>query len=236
MLEGPHNVAPSQEVPQKYRIMVSVGERRGHDVEHSEREVHSDLIKKLDADPVQWGAKTEVLNEREQKNAGSGSYVISKVDEENKYSEAYGPCTGIAVVGTEKVGGKNISLLTHQAPHSIDEDFIKALTEELAQLKSLSKLGTIDVLMYGGTVVTHKTIFGRTKTEDAYYNQIIEKLNTAIKDALGVEPRIFGANTTGFTNVVLDTENRRLHMERAEGDAFGDFDKPASEALKEKKK
>ncbi len=49
-------------------------------------------------------------------NAGQETYAISMIDSLDKYSKGFICCTGLVVVGKDKVTGKNISFLTHQNP------------------------------------------------------------------------------------------------------------------------
>lgn len=227
----------NDDVHYEYRIMVSVGENT-----FETRSDHGSHAKRLGASRVAWGAHKEKLEERNQKNAGERTYVISPVDTTNKESEGYTWCTGIVAVGKTKEG-TNISLLTHQAPYYIAKEpyrtkFIQDVTTELLELRSKSLPGTIDVIIVGGNVQQKEDIFGREmmdKKEHNDYLKDVEMLTRIVRDNLQIEPRVFGPNFYGLTDIVLDTANRRLYMQR--GKTFrSDFDKPASEVLAKKKR
>ncbi len=168
------------------------------------------------------------------------SYVISDVDGSNKESRNYGPCTGIVAVGLGK-DGKNISLLTHHAPMAFDkDDFFEGVADRLRKLQEEAVPGTVDVVIIGGNEYERRKFFIKN-TDDSEYKKIAGQLAKLSRDILKVEPRLFGPvvdnfTSSGATSVLLDTENRRLHMLRTEGKAAGDdFDRLASEVLKDKK-
>ena len=238
-MEGPtRSEGGLQEVPHKYRIIVAISERPPKDqLDPSE---HTNQSSELRPVSVSLSASESEYDDRKQlyeKHPHYTPYVLSNVDVTNKESVAYGPCTGIAAIGTG-LDGKNISLLTHHAPVvSGNDSFFEDVAHQLKTLKENSAEGTIDVIIFGGMSVTQKRLFRGPKVHVEKYKQIEAQLIHVIRDTLHIDPRIFGPNTQGHTNVVLDTEHRRLHMERTEGDAMSpDFDRPASEVLGKKNK
>lgn len=88
--------------------------------------------------------------------SGKKTYIISKIDKENKFSEKYYDCTGVFATGLDINNGENISFLSHQNP----EEFLKNpkilsnlkedLNKSLNELIKRSKPGSIDVAVLGG--------------------------------------------------------------------------------------
>jgi len=221
-----------KEAPHDMRITIAVGERNWAEQKRVSEE--------LQPVAVEWGIPPEIQRERGLAH-GEMAYVLSKVDETNKESRSYGPCTGLAVVGQNKEG-RPISFLSHQTPHTIDaesrfsEQFTHDLDEHLHALKEACKEGTIDVVIVGGSTTEYRSLFGKKKISDATYGRVAHSLTDTVRKILMVEPRVFGptvnsAESTGITDVILDTQNRRLYIWRTQGQAFGDFDKPAGEIL-----
>lgn len=89
-------------------------------------------------------------------NAGRATYIMSKIDKENKYSEKYFDCTAVYAVGVDKSTGENISFLSHQDPEKILKNtdillsFKNNLKERLEELTNRSIPGSTDVVVLGG--------------------------------------------------------------------------------------
>ncbi len=102
-------------------------------------------------------------------NSGKDTYIISKVNNENKYSEKYLDCTAVFATGTDMTNGENISFLSHQNPEeflknpkilsNLKEDLIKSLNELIKRCSP----GSIDVVVLGGN---KNTLTGDTDTLD----------------------------------------------------------------------
>ena len=201
-------------VPHQYRITVSVGP----DAEGDDRNVRRGRIERLSeeikATPVRWLGDSKTYASLNQKHGLSGDYVISAVDSTNKSSIGYGPCIGIVAAGRSNDGlDKNISLLVHAIPNLISSySFVKDLTGRLAELKAQSEEDTTDVVIFGGNAEN------KYNNPDPYYrNQHLESLAELVRlvrFVLSVDPRVFDPATGGFTDVVFENDQRRLHMTR----------------------
>lgn len=161
---------------------------------------------------VDWFENSSALKERGMKNPAAFTYVISGIDGKNKFSESYGPCTGVALVGIDKKTGENISFLSHQDPEQFLAKYKNKFSHDLS--KSIEKMihecepGTVDAVVFGGSA------------DDPYeYIDSIKLLGEICKEELGFEPVVLtGPNDYywkgGRTHVYFDTENRRLHIVR----------------------
>lgn len=156
-----------------------------------------------------------VLDERNIRNAGMGTYVISETNKTDKYSEEYANCTGIALVGTDKDTGEQISFLSHQNPPIFldvyKRRFKKDLISAIRTHKERSLPGTVDAVIFGG----NRSFFARDLSE---YSKSIKMLSDICKGELSFEPTVLtGPNIeteTGKTAAFLDTQNRRLYIVR----------------------
>jgi len=89
-------------------------------------------------------------------NSGRGTYVISSIDNENKFSEKYFDCTAIYATGIDINTGESISFLSHQNPEqflkndNILSNLKEDLTKSLNELIGRCKPGSIDVVILGG--------------------------------------------------------------------------------------
>jgi hypothetical protein len=90
-------------------------------------------------------------------SAGKKSYVISRIDNQNKYSNNYLDCTGFVCSGIDKRTGENMSFLVHLDPNFLlmnnNENKIKFrddLNRRLDEMNSICKQGSIDVGIFGG--------------------------------------------------------------------------------------
>ncbi|MFH1608539.1 MAG: hypothetical protein ABH951_00775, partial [Patescibacteria group bacterium] len=71
---------------------------------------------KKDAEFINFYSKKDELLEKNLQNAGKETYVISSIDNKNKYSLEYYDCTGVVAIGVDKETGENVSFLSHQNP------------------------------------------------------------------------------------------------------------------------
>ncbi len=175
---------------------------------------------------VDWSADLKKVDEKEQKNKGKRTYVISKISPENKYSGDLMNCTGITAVGWDKRRNRNISFLTHQDPsHFLRESkeiFSQDLKESLLELKKLSKRKSIDVVIFGGHhdhQVGSVVIQGQSRTDD--YVESVKTIGNIVSKSIGIDPTIVvgpAALQTGqYTDVFFDTKRRKLFIGRNTG-------------------
>ena len=181
-------------------------------------------------------------------SAGPQTYVISGIDNSNKFSKGFCPCTGLIVAGITP-SGKKISFLTHQSPginyfikgHRLK--FIQDLEQQLRKIKEQSVLGTIDAVIIGGRYVG---LFGRKE-----YLDTVELLGKEIEKVLGFDPIVINGPKTESESVTkwsddiyYDNNQRRAYLVRPEvgqvknspEEDFLPADFPASEVYKYKDK
>ncbi len=166
------------------------------------------------------GIPTELLDMQHILHGGKNTYVISEVGIENKFSKDYGPCTGIAMVGTSRASGENISAMTHQVPgleDGVEQKFESDLRSTLRELTNRSTEGTIDIVFYGGLVSESEVYAESGKDLPKKYNNIRENIVRICKEETGVDVRVAldpKAKTNTVDDVYLDTPNRRLYIRR----------------------
>lgn len=164
------------------------------------------------------------------KNFGQGSHVISTVDNANKLSRSYKNCTGVIVAGQDKETGENISFLSHQFPFDLlptDEyrtRFVNDLQQQLEEIKQKCIPGTIDAIVVGGNYPQEDVPDKKVKAEEYQrsYKETIELLSDEVSKTLGFEPVvIIGPKMAeGSDSVLYDNKNRRLYLARAEVGKF----------------
>ncbi len=157
------------------------------------------------------------------KNVGEGTYVISAIDDANKFSEEFKNCTGVFVTGQDKNTGKDISFISHEDPWFFVEQkegtktFTEDLRAQLLEMKNRCVPGTIDAVIAGGNY------FKQVNEDEPYtkryrdnYRSSIEILTKEITDALGFEPAvIIGPKARGGGDKIFyDNAERRLHIFR----------------------
>ena len=77
---------------------------------------YEDVFDVPGADNVDYHGRPAFLARQNFKNGGRESYVISPVDNLDKFSRSFKNCTGIVVAGYDKKTGENISFLSHEDP------------------------------------------------------------------------------------------------------------------------
>jgi len=167
----------------------------------------------------------EVFSNRLKKE-GSEDYVISSVDESDKFSHSFADCTGVIAVGLETKSGNNISFLSHQSPtyflHDKKVQFIKDLQEKLEEIKAKCKKGTIDVVMIGGRYAKVRD-YGQPEDDRGLYIKeyvdSIKLVSDEIRTVLGFYPVIIGGPklSPAHDSVMFNTKERRLHLQRGGG-------------------
>lgn len=141
------------------------------------------------------------------------TYIISGCDDKDKFSQNYIDCTGVVLVGTQRDTKKQISFLSHQDPKVIlgkyQDQFRRDLSKRINELKELSTHNSIDAVIFGGQDIWFKK-----------YKESIKLLSEICQKVLGFEPVVLvGPNTRilkGDTDIYLDTQNRRVYLDRPE--------------------
>jgi hypothetical protein len=185
------------------------------------KETFKDLQK---IDNVNYYEDPADLAERNFKNAGRDSYVISPVDALDKFSRSLADCTGVVAVGRDKSTGENISFLSHQDPWYFlrpsygggdqqKKRFLGDLETRLRELQTKSLGGTIDAVIVGGNWFKDPSDF-----EHGKYIESIKLLSAKIKEVLGFEPVVITGPKTipGDDNIYYDNKHRRLYVLRPE--------------------
>lgn len=170
---------------------------------------------------VNFKEKVDILNERGFKNSGYETYVISRINKSNMYSEGYYNCTGIIMVGESKKEKKPLSFMSHQDTriffegNDVNEKFKKDLSSIIHEFKNEVNTESIDVIIFGGKISTNKDTGRKDKAE---YINSIKYLSNIITKELSIKPRIAtGPNKTplsGPTNIYFDIANRLLYVVR----------------------
>jgi hypothetical protein len=172
---------------------------------------------------VDYSGDPKQLSIRDFKNAGSGSYVISSIDNFDKLSTWFLNCTGLVVAGRSKETGENVSFLSHQDPSFFLREknkdlFVKDLRERLGEVRGKCLEGTIDAAIIGGNYF-RGFFSGRFRRN---YLDSIKLLSAEVANVLGFEPIVMTGPKTvsGPEDVFYDNNERRLHMMRPKvGDA-----------------
>jgi hypothetical protein len=161
---------------------------------------------------VDWHSDSKALEKSGLLNAGEYTYVISKIDSNDKLSKEYSGCTGLVVSGLENDTGNYISFVTHQDLADMTPEqkveFIKHLEVRFTEMKDRSTTGSIDVVIIGGN---------QFKKNSTNYTSAIKFLSEEIRKGLGVEPTIFGPKINGvYDNVFYNNKDRRLYLVRSD--------------------
>lgn len=171
------------------------------------------------AQHVDYFGDPKELNKEGFSNQGKYSYVISVINNQDKFSNKFKNCTGLLVAGQDKNTGENISFLSHEDPDyflSSEESrqkFMSDLRKRLEEMKGRSADGTIDARIVGGNYFIDKYSLDKfTK----HYLKSIEVLTSEVSEALGFEPVVvMGPKTIkGQDDVFYDNEHRRLYIMR----------------------
>jgi len=144
-------------------------------------------------------------------------WYISPIDDRKKYSRSYHACTGIAIVGKEKKTGKNISLMTHEAGY--DKDFWRILKTKLIDFRNRAEAGTIDAILFGGSVDAIENEDNLVVLNDSYesYKKEMKDLSKNVSELMGFDPTIITKeNNAGLLmlsqSFYLDTQKRNFYI------------------------
>ncbi len=205
-------------------------------------------------DDVDYLASPDDLVRKNFKNNGRKSYVISPLDDLNKFSTQFRNCTGVVVSGKDKQTGKYLSFLSHEDPQFFTdpknlEIFTDDLKKLLREVKEKCEEGTIDAVVVGGNHFT--SLFDENDDSDARkeqekqdaffrkkYQESIEILSREIFEMFRFEPVIIvGPKMThGEDYVYYDNEQRRLYIFRPRtGDSSSESYLPGDYSQQEEK-
>lgn len=149
---------------------------------------------------------------------GPSTYIISPIDDSNKFSENFHRCTGLVVVGIDKETGKNISFLSHQDPleflYEYKDEFTKQLKQQLTKIKERCEDGTVAISVVGGRYFSDDELDNYQVIQS--YNDSVKFLGTAVEEVFKFEPTIINGPKTSKKgdHVYFDNKNRRLYLIR----------------------
>lgn len=163
-----------------------------------------------------YSAQPGVLEKKGFKTAGHGTYAISPIDGESKFTKDLRNCTSLVAVGKEKGTGDEISFITHQTPADFlrekKDKFSKDIIKQLSDLKKRCEEGSIDVVIAGGNIR-----FEYQNIIDDYVNSV-KKLGEATQEALGFDPMVVSGPKEDYDDsIYFDTAERRLYVVRPGG-------------------
>lgn len=186
---------------------------------------------------VDFYSDEEKLKEGKFLNAGKKTYVMSPVDNMDKFSDDFFDCTSLIMVGKDKKSGEDISFMTHQNPDCFlvdkKDNFVKDLQKRISDMRKKCEQGTIDSVIIGGNFnhlseeEVNNILKDKSEEEKQRILEKIEKyhknyagsinlLSDEIKNSLGFEPVVVNGpkNSRGPDFAFFDTKNRRLYFER----------------------
>ena len=159
-----------------------------------------------------------VLNEKDK------NYVISKVDNTNKFSEEILECTSVIIAGVDKETGENISFLSHQNPNDFlfrkRGEFIQDFEKKLEEIRVRCKKGTVDAIILGGNymdVISENSPNGETLSE--IYVDSINLLSQEIEKFFKFKPEIINGPKFKLgeqDDIFYDNKKRRVYFMRPE--------------------
>ncbi len=161
----------------------------------------------------------EKLVENKLLNAGEKTYVISEINDSDKFSKKFHRCTGLVVSGIDKITGKNISFVSHQDPFAFlledNKKFKKDIETRMEEMKKRCKEGTVDAVVVGGIFYTDAELDNFQVMET--YKASIDLLGKETSHILGFEPAVINGPKTSRIigdDIYYDNENRRLYFLR----------------------
>jgi hypothetical protein len=193
---------------------------------------------------VDFYGKPEKFEEDGFGDDGKESYVISSVDDFNKYSTEFYDCTGLIVAGTERKTGKNISFMSHQNPDYFlrkdNQKLEKSIIKQIQALKSQCESGTIDAVIVGGRYAEVRGIPKNDPTSKKYieeYLRSVKFLSETVTKELGFEPLVLtGPKTIPAGDAIFyENDHRKLFLVRG-ADDFNAIENFTPSELEEKRK
>jgi hypothetical protein len=172
--------------------------------------------KKENAKDIDYFSNKKDLDSNNFKNAGELTYVISEIDDRDKFSSSFRNCTGVVVSGIDKETSKNISFLSHQHPGSFlyssegNAQFRVDLDSQIKKLKDRCLPASIDSVIFGGNYIQNSS-----KHEKSYLESI-KFLSSRIKNALDFVPIVITGPKifSSAEDVFFDNKNKRLYISR----------------------
>lgn len=189
---------------------------------------------------IDWASSKKELMKNRFLNAGERTYVISPIDNSDKFSKELSRCTGLIIAGTDKKTGENISFLSHQDPYALfinlkKDNFVKHLNQRLLEMKNRCRQSSVSSVIVGGRY------YGETHPEIDYvlesYPDIVKLIDLEVKKVLGIETVVANGPKIprGFDDIYYDNKNRRLYLIRPRINSdTGSF--PASDVDNQKNK
>lgn len=140
-------------------------------------------------------------------------FIISHIDEKNKYSNGYFNCTSLVLVFKDKNTGKNKSLLTHQNPNHFLSDkkgtFKNSLISILKEVLKNREEWTIDIAI----------LWWNTNDFWIQYIESIQFLQEIIKNIFWFNPILiwwpvnnlyYDTNNLNSKDIYINTEKRQI--------------------------
>lgn len=172
---------------------------------------------------INFESKIEELKKMELGNDGRNSYVISQINNLDKYSKKFYDCTGLVVAGIEKGTNQKISFMSHQNPeyflNNKNEKLSEALRKKIQTIKDRCEDGTVDVVIFGGRYAKVREFRKSDPDRDIFIKEYLESikyLSKIVKEKLGFEPLVITGPKTfpGGDYAFYDTEKGKLHLAR----------------------
>lgn len=157
---------------------------------------------------------------------GVKKYSISPIDGSCKVSMGYAECSGVVVVGVDRLSGCNVSFLSHQNPNFFqwvnDDTFEESLRIRLEEMRDCCMPGTIDALIFGGRYVNAKGFPENHEISLLFrreYASAMLMLSGHIQSILGFSPFALGPKFEEcFEYAAFNTAARRLYVARQHSD------------------
>ncbi|MCC7160562.1 hypothetical protein IT399_02500 [Candidatus Nomurabacteria bacterium] len=154
-------------------------------------------------------------------HAGKSTYVISTIDELNKFEKEIYMCTVLIVVGKDKNSGQNVSFVSHQYPGEFlndkKKDFIDHLQQRLLEFKEKCEKETIEAVIVGGK--DYKPL----KTNDPmteWYTESIKLLEGQVEHILKIKAKTVNGPKHNHEErpdlAIFETQKRKLYLIRPE--------------------
>lgn len=169
---------------------------------------------------VDYSGDSEALQREGFKNVGVRSFVISPVDDADKFSQGFYECMGLIVTGRSADTGKDVSFLVHTDPFFFWDSmvqqgvFLQALGERMEELKGRCIVGTIDAVIIGGDSAPDRA-------KQRAYRESIKLISEEVTNILGFEPAVLTGpkldahrEKSHAENVYYDNEHRRAYIMR----------------------
>lgn len=207
-------------------IMVCIGSIDDFKKTESEYKNHKEQItndfelkglKNLDWENGLYGSHEE----KDFITSGPGTFLISTIDDSNKFSKGLVACISLIVAGVDKKTGRDISFMTHQPPYmSSLSPFPNGIKKRLIEMNERCKPGTMDAIILGGKY--------RNDDLGKIYLDNINFLSSKTKEFLGFEPIVINGPKTKTNqfpyefereqkysdDVYYDNNNRRTYFVR----------------------